>query len=60
MELSSLFAMLTDEELAARLASGELTESASKLAAAELQSRGVDLPACECGQRICWTDFHDL
>jgi hypothetical protein len=46
MEPLSLFAMLTDEELAARLASGELTESASKLAAAELQSRGIDLPAC--------------
>ena len=43
-ELTLLFSRLADEELGARVASGELTEEAQKLAVAELKTRGLPVP----------------
>jgi hypothetical protein len=42
--LAELFNSLSDEELIRRAASGELTDAALALAAAELMARGLDVP----------------
>ena len=43
-DLTQLFSRLADEELGARVASGELTEEAHELAVAELRTRGLPIP----------------
>lgn len=43
-DLEALFSRLSDEELAARVASGSLTDEARQLAVAELGERGLPVP----------------
>lgn len=43
-DLEALFSRLSDEELAARVASGSLTDEARQLAVAELGDRGLPVP----------------
>jgi hypothetical protein len=43
-DLKARFALFPDDELLNRYASGSLTEAASELAKAELQSRGIPVP----------------
>lgn len=43
-DLEALFSRLSDEELAARVASGSLTDEARQLAVAELRDRGLPVP----------------
>ena len=49
--IAELFNSLSDDELTRRAASGELTEAALALAAAELTARGLDVPPVQTDQQ---------
>ena len=48
--IAELFSSLSDDELTRRAASGELTDAALALAAAELTARGLDVPPVQSVQ----------